>query len=246
MFRRERALRQSDRLSYLSFVFLTAMLCLALLSAGCGEVRKEVKQRGIFIQLLKRNILSKKGIRFPLLTPEEKSAIGPYADQYDLLNILNEDKGLLLALSELPALQKQLATTIDPVEKKQLIIKAEESMRSIQTRLLAVFQKAKNDRAALKQTDDLKVVYDEAFTKVVRTPAGMLVDIIEKSLEASERAQALNDYILANPDTAQYSGSKVLVRKAEAETYVRSLLEAYRATSAQALESLRALNSLTW
>lgn len=230
-----------------ALLLLLSALCLCAFGlAACAELGKEAGQRTAFIQVLKKNILAKRGIRFPLLTEDEKTAIGPYASQYELLNALSEDEGLLLSLSDLPSLQKDLMNSTDPTEKKELIQKAEESMRSIMSRLISAYQKAKTSKDALQQPADLKEVYDEAFLKVVHRPTDLLVEIIEKSLAAAESAMALNEFILEHPDAAQYSGSTVLIRRPEAEISVHSLIRDYRQKSDQAQESIRELNSLTW
>lgn len=228
------------------FLLLVALNCAALALFACTEAGREPEQREAFIKILQRNVLAKRGIRFPLLTEEEKNAIGPYVPHYELLNALSEDEGLLLSLADLPSLQKDLMTCADPIEKKQLILKAEQTLEGIKERLIGAYKKARKSKDLLVQPEDLKLVYDEAFLKVVHAPTDLLVEIIEKSLEASESALALNDYILTHPDAARYSGSRVLIRKPEAEIYIRELLDDYRKKSEKALHTVRELNSLTW
>ena len=225
---------------FMVFCFCGLFLC------ACGEVGTEYAQRGEFIKILQRNVLAKRGIRFPMLTEEEKSAIGPYTRHYELLNSLSDDEELLMSLKDLPSLQRDLMTSSDPVEKKQLILKAEGNLLDIKEKLISAYKKTRDAKATLSQPQDLKSVYDEAFLKVVHAPTDMLVEIIEKSLDASGSAMALNDYILEHPDAAEYRGSSVLIRNPEAELYVRSLLEDYREKSERALQTLRELNSLTW
>lgn len=224
------------------FLLCVCVLCLS----ACGEIGKEPQQRAEFIKALQRNVLAKRGIRFPLLTEGEKLAIGPYVAHYELLNALSEDENLLLSLNDLPSLQKELMTCTDPAQKKLLIEKAEASLLDIKDRLINAYRKARSAKEALRQAEDLKAVYDEAFLKVVHAPTDLLVEIIEKSLEAAESAMALNDYILEHPDAAQYSGSTVMIKRPEAEVYIRSLLDDYRQKSEKALRTVRELNSLTW
>lgn len=225
--------------------FAALLLCATLLAA-CGEESKEPEQRVFFIELLKKNILEKRGIRFPLLTDAQKSAVGPYAAHYELLNALSEDEDLLLSFSGLPELQKKLMDSTDPARKKQLILEAGESMKLIREKLINAYKKARSSKESLVQPDDLQAVYDEAFLKVVQAPTDLLVDLIDQSLEAVDAARALNEYLLQHPDAAHYKGSAVIIQKPEAEADIQALFESYRERSEKALQTVRELNNLTW
>ena len=230
-----------------SGIHLLALLLLAcaLLSA-CSPEDKGARQRENFKLILQRNILDKKGIRFPPLTEEQKRNLGPYAGQYILLNSLSEDEELLSSFSGLPELQQKLMRAMDPAEKQVLIDEAAEHLETIREKLIAAYKKIRRSKRALKQPDDVRGIYEEAYLKVIQAPTDLLVDLIDQSLEAVKAATALNQYMMQHPDAARYQDSTVLIQKPEAEAEIDGLFEAYKEKSDRALQTVRDLNNLTW
>ena len=195
---------------------------------------------------MQKNILEKKGIRFPLLTQAQEKALGPYVEKYNLLNALSQDTELLQSFSGLPALQQKLMKSMDPAEKKILIEQAGASMMDIKYKLMVAYAKIQDDKNALVLADDVKDLYDEAFLKVIQAPMDLLLDLIDDSLAAVQSATDLNDYLLEHPGSAKYRGSTVIIEKAEAEKDIQRLFGEYKKRSDKALQTVRELNNLTW
>jgi Protein of unknown function (DUF3053) len=64
-------------------IFLFALVGFALSLAGCGE---EAAQRKAFIQFLQTRIIDKPGLHIPIMSDQDITNFGPYADQYRIMN----------------------------------------------------------------------------------------------------------------------------------------------------------------
>lgn len=224
------------------------VLCLfaGLVLSGCGNADTENLRKEAFKNILQKNILEKKGIRFPRLTQAQEKTLGPYAEHYKLLNFLSEDTALLQSFSGLPSLQQRLMKTMDPGEKKELIDEAGASMMDIKYKMLVAYTKLKDNKDSLVLPEDVQPLYDEAFLKVVQTPMELVLDLIDDSLAAVQSATDLNDYLLQHPGSARYRGATVVIEKAEAEKEIQRLFGDYKKKSDKALQTVRDLNNLTW
>jgi hypothetical protein len=227
-----------------------ACLAIACLLSGmlfaCTTEDDGLIRREAFKALLQKNILEKKGIRFPLLSEEQKRVVGEFADDYALLGALSEDKALLISFSGLPPLQKKLAATDDPAEKQRLIDEAVANMETIRRQLVAAYKRIRQRKEALTLPEDVESVYEEAFLKVIQAPTDLLVDLIDQSLEAAGAATELNTYLLRHPEAAHYKGTMVVIEQPQAEAEVNRLFKAYRSKSERAVQTVRELNELTW
>jgi len=223
-------------------------LCLfaGLVLSGCGDADNDLRRIEAFKNILQKNILEKKGIRFPRLTQAQEKSLGPYADYYRLLNFLSEDTALLQSFSGLPSLQQRLMKTMDPAEKKVLIDEAGASMMDIKYKLMVAYTKLIDTKDSLSLPEDVRPLYDEAFLKVIQTPMDLVLDLIDDSLAAVQSATDLNDYLLQHPGAARYRGATVIIEKAEAEKEIQRLFGDYKRKSDKALQTVRDLNNLTW
>ena len=60
------------------------VLALALSLAGCFD--NEPAQRAAFVKFLQTRIIDKPGLHIPILSDKEIADLGPYADQYRIMN----------------------------------------------------------------------------------------------------------------------------------------------------------------
>jgi hypothetical protein len=153
--------------SAISILFVVAL-------AGWGS--SEADQRKAFIAFL-QDINNRPGIHFLVPTANDEKAFGPYLQHYAL--ILDFDKDMKAPMDDFTAqiiklgfgpnpaprsIEQIAAAPADLTAAKDVVGKMEQG---IETRLA----KINADRAALKQPDDLKAVYDKTFDKLVTAPA---------------------------------------------------------------------------
>ena len=107
----------------------------------------------------------------------DEKAFGPYLQHYAIILDFNKDmnasvqdfiaQAIKLGFGPNPAprnIEQMAAAPADLTAAKDVIDKMEQG---VETRLA----KANADRAAVKQPDDLKAVYDKTFDRLVATPA---------------------------------------------------------------------------
>lgn len=226
----------------LLIVGLLLALAAVCLSFGCGD--NEPQQRAAFIALLEKNILAKSGIRYAKLTEEQRKQIGPaYAEQYDLLPALHDDKEFENYFSKIFSdVQKGLRP--GPSEETLPLVKAgretlEEAGAFIQKKQQALQAK----RKSFSQPEDLKAVYDKAFDQMIDTPLNAVQEAFGYTRDALAASAALHEYILQNPGSAAFSGRMLTMHDPAHEKKLQELLEDMNKKAQKTQEGVKKLNS---
>jgi Protein of unknown function (DUF3053) len=212
---------------------VACVAALILLAAGltaCGE--NEPDQRKAFIKFL-QEINARTGVHFLIAKPEEVKAFGDYARHYAIIVDFNKDMGAISGeflerlkklgygataqrtLEQMAANPKDLDIVKDENEKIQ---------RAIETRLARL----NSERAALKQPDDLKAVYDKTFDKLVTAPTQAIKDSNKALAEGHAAASQLVDYINSHRSRLTVSGGQVRTNDARILAEVNVLLKAHQ------------------
>lgn len=71
-------------------IFFLVLVGFALSLAGCGE---EAPQRKAFIQFPQTRIIDKPGLHIPIMSDQDITNFGPYADQYRIMNGFRHQPG---------------------------------------------------------------------------------------------------------------------------------------------------------
>lgn len=211
-----------------------ALISFVLAVAACGD--SEAEQRKAFIGFL-QEVNGRSGVHFLIPTPVEAKAFGPYLQQYTL--ILDYDKDMqapmdafaaqLVKLGIGPAsqprtIEQMAATAPDLVAAKSAVEKMEQD---IETRLA----KLNADRGALKQSDDLKAVYDKTYDKLVTAPA-LAMETSAKALDAGLDASIkLTAYINGHRDKLTVSGMQIQAKDQHTYDDIAPLLKAHQDAS---------------
>ncbi len=188
---------------------LGTVLILALSAAACGD--NEPEQRKAFMSFLQTRIVDKSGVHIPKLTDEEKKSFGPYVDPYAVIPGFSDNPELLdIAKKMQQATQTVGLTSVQALidHRKDLkdvgdyLAKAQEVMARELTKTNAA-------RAALKQPDDLKAVFDKAFDKDVTIPARGFIETMPIVVDIANAALKLVDYIESHRATVNVSARSV-------------------------------------
>ena len=157
------------------FAPLAALLMVVSLS-GCFD--KEGDQRKAFIDFL-QNTVMRSGERLPTLTADQKKQFGPFVSGLrpvvDSVNAIRVPQDYVTQSGPLREMNGSLGVLAQQLQNAKLQADAAHS--------------------ALKQSDDLKPVFDQAFTKVVTTPADALQPLIPAAQTFTQQLVMVGDYI---------------------------------------------------
>jgi hypothetical protein len=205
----------------------------ALTLAGFSFGNSEPDQRKAFIAFL-QDINNRPGAHVLVPNANDEKAFGPYLAHYAIILDFNKEMkaptdDFLAQLIKLgfgpnptPRTIEQIAATpADLTVVKDVIDRLE---HGIETRLA----KANADRAALKQPDDLKAVYDKTFDKLVTAPAvafGNSAKALDNGIDAT---MALVAYINAHRGKLVVSGMQIQAKDQRTLDELGPLMRAYQ------------------
>jgi Protein of unknown function (DUF3053) len=208
-------------------------IVLAATLAGFSWGNSEADQRKAFIAFL-QDVNNRPGIHFLVPNADDEKAFGPYLQQYAV--ILDFDKDMKAPMSDFitqivkigygpnpsPRTIEQIAAApADLAAAKDAVSKMEQGL---ETRLA----KANANRAALKQPDDLKAVYDKTFDKLVTAPT-LAMDNYTKATDAGIDATIkLVSYINAHRTRLVVSGMQIQAKDQHTLDEIAPLLTAYQ------------------
>ncbi|QMV52626.1 DUF3053 domain-containing protein [Ewingella americana] len=201
------ASRQDNALRFLLLPFIVLALILAL--SGCGD--KEPAQRKAFIAFLQTRILNLQTIAVPQLTEKERKDFGKYSDDYGLItdfhSQMNEEMNG--SLGPVFASLNETVTVDKLLEKRDELQKMAESSKNWREKLVVLRKQADTRHAALKQPDDLKKVYDQAYEKVVVQPSAVAEEAFTLLPKVLTLVVAKADFIKAQGKNVTISGNRL-------------------------------------
>jgi hypothetical protein len=208
------------------------VVLLALSTAGCFD--KEPEQRRAFIAFLQTRIINKPGLHIPILSDKEKTDIGPYADQYYVMNgfhhrldaSISKDLGRAMQIGNPRSLE-------DLRDHRDILPVVRAGMKNMTAELDKAEAEANDARKKLKQPADLKAVYDIAYQRMVTGPASVfreLDSMIESMLPAIE---ALAAYLDEHRNVIEFRGGTPATK----DTAVRNKLNSLMQAAAKAAEA---------
>jgi hypothetical protein len=221
-------------MSFLDRAAHSAMCILfAAMLAGFSWSNGEAEQRKPFIAFL-QDINNRPGIHFLVPTANDEKVIGPYLQQYAI--ILDFDKDMKGPMDDFAAqigklgygpspsprtIEQMAAAPADLTAAKDAVDKME---KVIEARLAKVTA----DRAALKQPDDLKAVYDKTFDKLVTAPT-MAFENSAKALSSGiDATHALVNYIDAHRTKLVVSGMQIQAKDQRTLDELQPLMKVYQ------------------
>lgn len=217
------------------------LIALGLLLGGCGD--NEPDQRKAFIAFLQQ-INERAGPHFLNPKPEEEKAFGDYLRHYTVITDFNKD---LTAAADVYDKKVRAtvgndgqARTIEQMISRRPAYPAikDETAKFIQT-IEDRVAKANAERAALKQPDDLKAVYDTTFNKLITAPARAMVKSNKGLIEMTESSMRLVDYINDHRGKLTVSGTQVRTNDPRITTEVNALILAHQEVGKRFQETQR-------
>jgi hypothetical protein len=184
----------------------TALLLLtAVTVAACGD--KEAEQRKAFVAFLQTRIVDKPGLHVPQLTPDERTSFGPYADQYAVITGFHDTMNKQVAPQIAETFSKGSFQSIgDLVTRRDDIAAARTMLNNLGGALDGALATADSSHAALKQPDDVKPVFDQAYDRTISQVATTFRGVVPVTDKVFGEALDLADYIDAHKKSITLSG----------------------------------------
>lgn len=223
-----------------------AAIAVALLSvaalAACGD--SEADQRQAFIKFL-QDINSRPGVHFLNPTAADQKAFGDYMSHYNVIMTYNRQMSAVSKDFSAHAEQIISGRSAQSVEQ---IVANRDAIANIKVELARVlgevdkhFAETNSARAALKQPDDLKAVYDVTFDRLVTKPTlatrnHMLT--LDNVLAASLQ---LADFVKSHADKLQLKGSQILATDQQTLAELNAVLATHKSAAEKLQEAGRNL-----
>jgi hypothetical protein len=227
-------------------VAVAALFILAFNLAACGD--NEAAERKAFIEFLQTRIIDKPGVHVPTLTPDLESKLGRYAKHYGVINVFNSDMNQ--ALSGAPQMISRAATALrstsmtDIVNKREDIAKIPGLIANLRADLGQKLAAAEAAKANLSQPEDLKVVFEAAFERDVRSPALSFQKELPLAESAIQSILKLVDFVIAHRDRISVQGSMLSTDDPKIRSDLNALLEDVNKKSQLSQDAQNRMNKL--
>ncbi len=153
-----------------------ALLVVFQLTA-CGD--KEPEQRKAFIDYL-QNTVMRSGVKLPTLSEDQKQKFGPYVSDYAILVTFSQQLSKSVDASLSPAIAQinEIRVAQDYLNKRDALQQSAGALNLLVQQIRTAKTQADAAVAALKQPDDLKVVFNKAFDSIVTQPTNVLIPAV--------------------------------------------------------------------
>jgi len=219
----------------------TALLVFAIASAGWFE--SEATQRKAFIGFLQSTIIDRSGVHVLKLSPDDEKTFGNYTNHYAIiLNFASDPELTSIGAHMAQVAQKgALRTFQELIDRRADLRSVGDDLGKLLKALDQKLAAANAARAALKQPDDLKTVYNAAFDKVVTAPAQGFREAIPIAQNIASTAAKVGDYLDAHRDKIKLVGTTVQASDPKIQSEINALLDALNAYTPRFNEAQRKL-----
>ncbi|MCR9002693.1 DUF3053 domain-containing protein [Rahnella perminowiae] len=210
------------RVFLLPFMLLLMMFSLS----GCGD--KEPAQRKAFIDFLQSRILDKPALAVPQLTEAQKKQFGDYTQDYAIITGFHHQMNIELDSSLVPVFagMNGVNSVSNLLEQRDDLKKMADSSEKWKEKIVLLKTQADTRHAALKQPDDLKKIYDQAYEKTIVKPTQITEQVFDLL------PQVLN-LIVAKADFIKNQGKNVTITGNRLQFANQKQLDKYNAIQQQ-------------
>ena len=209
-----------DRRLFFSLIVLASILPLS----GCDS---EEKQAQAFADFLQTRMLDRPGVHIPILSDEERAAIGHFEADFEIIKGFNDDltataRGVR-AIRPPPQMRSPLELSKYRVDLNNVRAFFPRAGVGIE----AALAKAQEAHAKLRQPAVVQVKFDAAFDQMVTAPANALREIIPLTAPALDDEIALADFIEAHKADLKAVGGSLQATKPELRKEMQSIVDDY-------------------
>lgn len=197
--------------SHFTRTFLMPLMLLMMIFAvsGCGD--KEPAQRKAFMDFLQSRIIDKQVLAVPQLSEAEKKQFGDYSKDYAIITGFHHQMNTELDSSLVPVFagMNGVNSVNALVEQRDDLKKMADSSQNWKEKIITLRTQADTQHAALKQPDDLKKVYDQAYEKTVVKPSEITEQVFELLPQVLNLIVAKADFIKSQGKDVTITGNRL-------------------------------------
>lgn len=189
--------------------FAPAMaLLMAISLSGCFD--KEGDQRKAFIDFL-QNTVMRSGEHLPTLTSDQKKQFGPFVSDYAVIYGYAQQVNQAMDAGLRPVVDSVNAIRLpqDYLTQREPLRQANGGLGVLSQQLESAKMQADTAHAALKQSDDLKPVFDKAYDKVVNQPASALQPLIPAAQVFTQQLVQVGDFVAQQNSQASFNAGGI-------------------------------------
>ncbi|TKI07267.1 DUF3053 domain-containing protein [Martelella alba] len=200
----------SVRLTRLRYMLMLLIaLALATQLAACGD--KEPDQRKAFIQFLQTTVLPG-GERLPALSDVQKQQFGPYANDYQILLTFTQQFTHAVNTGLAPVLDiiSQIRIPQDYLTRRGDLQQAAGALNLLGPQMAGMQRQAENGRAGLKQPDDLKAVYNQAYDKLVTQAIAKVTPVVTYAATLSATLVQVGNFLSMQGNQVTFGPTSIM------------------------------------
>jgi Protein of unknown function (DUF3053) len=222
---------------------LGLIAALSLPLVACGD--NEEKQAAELQRFLQARILDRQGAGVPRPNEEERKAFGRFATDYDIILTFNETMNASVNTRISDVIRRgSFNRAQDFIDRKDDIATARDALKGMADAMDGALRQANESRAALKQPDSLKPVYDKAFERMITRPAEIMRDVFPAADGVFTQGLEFSDFLTANKADFKFNGAVVETSKPNLLTEFNRRAQALAQTGNGLLEAQRKLQAM--
>jgi hypothetical protein len=218
---------------------LLAFVVIATTATACFD--NEPEQRKAFISFLQTRVIDRPGARIPNPTADEIKSLGSYNAHFKVITDFTGDPALTAMAGKLRSALPNLTNIQSIVDSRDTLRKTADEMGDLLRAMNDKYAATQAARAALKQPDDLKMVYDKAFDKTISAPVLAFREAVPIAQDIVGSAVKIGDYTAAHPAAVKISGGQLRATDARTQAELGALVNALMSHGARFNEAQRKL-----
>lgn len=195
-------------------VWCLVVVLIVMMLAGCFD--KEASQRKAFADFL-QNTVMRSGETLPVLSADQKKQFANFIPYYQVLYRYSQQINQAMNEGIYPAVQlvNRIREPQDYVTHREALHQLTEALNVLNQQLANAKNRADSDLAGLKLADDLRPIYEQAYQKIVTTPANALQPLFPAAQSLTSQLVQVGDFIQQQGNNVQFVNNKIQFPVAE-------------------------------
>ncbi len=214
---------------------LMAILMVFQLTA-CGD--KDAENRKAFTDFLQNTVMRGDG-QVPTLSEDQRRKFGLYVSDYAILAAFSQkmQKSVDSGLIPIMTLISQIRVPEDYILKRDMLEQSLGALSLLGQQVQSDKVQADRAHAALKQPDDVKVIYEQAYNKIVTQPANELLPLLPQLTSLAQSIIQAGDFLREQGTRATYTNGGVQLSSQQAVDQYNSMMKLIQVKQ-QAVQSI--------